>query len=135
MSKLEFFSSNLGQRFFWGGYPPRNIQQWDFQCKTLIQNVFYVTDLCVVKYPREKVTRFWAFKPHPGGIFREKDGRRAKRAFVQLFIKIWFQRLSTKTMSQAMSSCWNVGTTCSWSLGKKVPRTERPVAGRVKRLV
>ena len=89
MSKLEFFSSNLGQRFFWEGVPPRNIQQWDFQCKTLIQNVFYVTDVCVVKYPREKVTRFWAFKPHPGGIFREKDGRRAKRAFVQLFVKKW----------------------------------------------
>ena len=32
-------------------------------------------------------------------------------------------------------SCWNVGTTCSWSLGKKVPGSKRLVAGQVKRLV
>ena len=32
-------------------------------------------------------------------------------------------------------SCWNVGTTGSWSLGKKVPGSKRLVAGQVKRLV
>jgi|Laugresbdmm110sn_2_1035109.scaffolds.fasta_scaffold03529_5 hypothetical protein len=32
-------------------------------------------------------------------------------------------------------SCWNVGTTCSWGPGKKVPGSERLVAWQVKRLV
>ena len=32
-------------------------------------------------------------------------------------------------------SCWNVGTTCSWSLGKKVPGSKRLVTRQVKRLV
>jgi len=40
-----------------------------------------------------------------------------------------------KKVESYFMSCWNVGTTCSWSLGKKVPWSERPVAGQVKRLV
>ena len=38
-------------------------------------------------------------------------------------------------MSIYFMSCWNVGTTGSWSLGKKVPGSERLVTRQVKRLV
>jgi hypothetical protein len=42
--------------------------------------------------------------------------------------------LSAK-LNDSFVSCWNVGTTCFWTHGKKVPGSKRLVTRQVKRLV